>query len=477
MFLERGSIVAPSIDITQRLESSHSGDKEALNWLGLAAATVLMCMAGGCASAPKKQAPIFFPAPPETPRLQFLTHYSEALDIEPAPSRFYYFLTGAEPDRKVIVKPYGLALHDSKLFVCDTILNAIEIFDLKARRFEYFTSRGAGKLGKPVNLAVDVDGTRFVADLLRDEVLVYSNEGHYAGAVGERGSMEPVDVAVTSNRLYIADMKSRRVQVFEKSTRKLLSAIPREPKDASEDLFGPTNLALDPMGRLYVSDSRAFRIQLYDADGLYLRTLGRHGDLPGEFARPKGIATDREGRLYSVDAAAQLVQIFDDEGRLLLYFGEPDGSAAALVLPAKVIIDYDHVDLFRRYAAPDFELEYLVLVSSQYGNRKVMVYGFGHKKEESAQIPVANPEAARDATPNTSAPDTPAPKPEEPTTPALKTAAPKPSEAPIAVPDPKTQDLIPEQETRSNETLQRPDTRSEKSEDESRAKPPQGESE
>ena len=349
--------------------------------LRLAAAMVLMCLAGGCASAPKKQAPVFFPAPPETPRLQFLTHYSEALDVEPAPSRFFYYLTGAEPDRKLIVKPYGLAFHDSKLLVCDTILNAIEILDFKARRFDYFTSQGSGKLGKPVNLAVDADGTRFVADVLRDEVLVYSGEGNYAGVVGERGSMEPLDVAVTSNRIYVVDMKGRRVQVFEKETRKLLFAIPREPKDQSEDLLGPTNLALDPKGRLYVSDSKAFRIQLYDADGRYLRTLGRHGDLPGEFARPKGVATDREGRVYSVDAAAQLVQIFDDEGRLLLFFGEPGGSPASLILPAKVIVDYDHVDLFRQYAAPDFELEYLVLVSSQYGNRKIMVYGFGHKKE------------------------------------------------------------------------------------------------
>ena len=33
-----------------------------------------------------------------------------------------------------------------------------------------------------------------------------------------------------------------------------------------------------------------------------------------------------------------------------------------------------------QYAAPGFQLEYLVLASNQFGDRKVNVYGFGHKQ-------------------------------------------------------------------------------------------------
>ena len=62
-----------------------------------------------------------------------------------------------------------------------------------------------------------------------------------------------------------------------------------------------------------------------------------------------------------------------------MFFGVPGKSEAALNLPAKVLIDYDHTERYRRYAAPGFELEYLVLVTNQYGNRKVSVYGFGHR--------------------------------------------------------------------------------------------------
>ncbi len=48
-------------------------------WVILAG--VLASLAGGCATAPQKLGPVFFPSPPEPPRLQYLTHYSEARDI------------------------------------------------------------------------------------------------------------------------------------------------------------------------------------------------------------------------------------------------------------------------------------------------------------------------------------------------------------------------------------------------------------
>jgi hypothetical protein len=59
-----------------------------------------------------------------------------------------------------------------------------------------------------------------------------------------------------------------------------------------------------------------------------------------------------------------------------MYLGEPDAVEGQMYLPADVIIDYDHVSLFRKFAAPGYDLEFLVLVSNQYGDRKISVYGF-----------------------------------------------------------------------------------------------------
>jgi DNA-binding beta-propeller fold protein YncE len=255
------------------------------------------------------------------------------------------------------------------------------MLDLTEHRMQALAPRGEGVIKEPINITVDDDGTQYVADSGRNQVLVFDGKALYRGAVGAKDEMKPRDVAIGKDRFYVADAKNHCVHVYAKDTRKELFTIPKG-KDADAiptKLFQPTNLALDSKGQLYVCDTGAFRVQLYDAEGKYVRTFGRNGDSPGEFRMPKGVAVDREGRLFVADAANQNIQIFDREGRLLMWFGEPEASDAPLDLPAKVIIDYDHVELFRKYAAPNFRLEYLVIVTNQYGNRKVSVYGFGQK--------------------------------------------------------------------------------------------------
>ena len=81
--------------------------------------------------------------------------------------------------------------------------------------------------------------------------------------------------------------------------------------------------------------------------------------------------------MYVGDAAFQNVQIFDKNGRLLLFFGQTEGRADGLNLPAGITIDYDHVASFRRFAEPKFNIEYLILVASQFGPNKVDIFGFG----------------------------------------------------------------------------------------------------
>jgi DNA-binding beta-propeller fold protein YncE len=274
-----------------------------------------------------------------------------------------------------------MALKDGKLYVCDTMASCIQVFDLVKRRSRNFAPRGEGRIQTPINITIDTDGTRYVTDTGRNQVLIFSKDDGYVGAIGTTGEMKPTDVAVTPDRLYVTDVKGHGVRVYSKADRKLMFTIPRDAKPGKEGLYSPTNLAIDKQGRLLVSDLGAFAVQVYDLDGKYLRTIGQQGVAPGLFARPKGIAVDREGRVYVVDASTQVVQLFDPEGRLLMYFGQAGSSTEGeLYLPAAVKVDYDNVSLFQKKAAPGFKIEYLILVTSQFGDRKISVYGFGSRK-------------------------------------------------------------------------------------------------
>jgi DNA-binding beta-propeller fold protein YncE len=350
-------------------------------WLSAVAVIIL---AVGCATRPKvAKTEFFFPPPPDAPRLQFLTSFNSEKEFHGGEEKtFMSYLTGAKPAQKILSKPYGAAVHDKKIYICDTELNAVAIADLSTRHFAVIDAPGEGALRMPLNVSVDANGDCYVADAGRDQVIIFNNSGGYVDTIGKQGEFKPRDVAVGKDRIYMADLQKHRVQVFDKTTRNFLFAFPRNGDETNSlrALFTPTNLALDSKGNIFVSDTGAFRIQVYDAEGNYLRAVGEMGDGPGQFARVKGIAIDREDRLYAADAMSQVVQIFDNEGKPLTWFGEPELDSKVQNLPAKVVVDYDNVAFFEHYASPKFKVEHLVIVINQIGPHKVSVYGFGHKK-------------------------------------------------------------------------------------------------
>jgi DNA-binding beta-propeller fold protein YncE len=345
----------------------------------------LVWMGAGCATTQKsaKQTIYFFPPPPDEPHFQYLTSFSSEKEFRGGTDRsFMNFVTGAAPLERDLAKPYGVAAHGNKIYICDTEFGAVIVLDLPTRRMHLFAAEGEGALKLPLNMTVDADGNCYVSDSERDQVVIFDKQENYVAAMGTVGEMKPRDVAVSADKIYVADLQKHCVRVFDKVTRAPLFDIPRgeDATNHSRQIFTPTNLALDSKGNLYVGDTGAFHVIVFDADGKYLRTVGEFGDGPGQFARLKGVAVDRDSRLYAVDAMSQVIQVFDESGRLLTWFGDPTASQATQNLPAKVMIDYDDVNYFQSYVAPSFKVEYLVFVINQLGPHKVSVYGYGSKK-------------------------------------------------------------------------------------------------
>jgi DNA-binding beta-propeller fold protein YncE len=349
-----------------------------------AALAAMLCFAAGCAtqSGTARRAYYFFPPPPNEPRLQFLMGFSSDMDLRGGEDRsLMSFVTGVEPPNEGFGKPYGAAVHDKKLYICDTDVGAVLVADLQGKRIGVLDAQGEGALSMPLNIAIDDEGSCYIADAGREQVIIFDKDGNYAGAIGKLGEMKPRDVAVNANRIYVVDIQNQTVHVYDKASRNLLFNIPRDNDRTNQMhcLYIPTNLALDSKGWVFVADTGACHVQVYDADGKYVRTIGRLGDAPGQFARIKGVAVDRDNRLYAVDSMSGVIQMFDENGQLLTWFGDPAG-ALFQSLPTKVLVDYDDVGLFQSYAAPHFKLDHLVIVINQFGPHKASIYGFGQMK-------------------------------------------------------------------------------------------------
>jgi hypothetical protein len=326
---------------------------------------------------------MFFPAAPDAPHVQFLTSFETEKDLRKGKhDGFMTFLTGQAPKLMTIAKPYGGAAGGGKFYVCDTGQGVVLKMDLAAQKMSVVTPDEPDIIQSPVNLAVDANGWLYVVDLVRQQVIILNDKENFVATLGEKTKNKPLDVALTADRIYWSDSTEHCVHVLDKNTRTNLFDIPRgaDSTNLQRKLFQPINIALDPQGRLYVSDFGAYHVQVYDTDGSYLRSIGEHGNNFGEFSRNKGVAVDHSNIVYVVESAGDIVQLFNEEGRVLMWFGGAKANQASMELPSKVLVDYDDVPLFQKYAAPDFQVEHLLIVMNQFGPHKVAVYGFGHKK-------------------------------------------------------------------------------------------------
>ena len=324
--------------------------------------------------------PVFYPPAPAEPRLQYLTKLSAPYDVAAGSGGLRSLVFGGEQmEEHLVAKPYGLAIFEGAVYVVDTRGGGYAVFDLGARRTRVVKGSGPSAMPKPINITIDTDGTRYVTDTQREAVLVFDRSDRYLRALGKPGQFRPVDVAIVGDRLYVTDTAHMQVHVLDKRTGDTVAIFGGKGTEEGK-LLHPTNLAVGPDRTLYVSDTTNFRIDQFTLDGEYIRKIGDIGVSPGQFARPKGIALDREGRIYAADAAFENVQVLDADGAPLTFFGAPGSGPGSINLPTVVKIDYDNVDHFRKFAAPGFEIEYIVLVASQFGANKVAVFGFGAMK-------------------------------------------------------------------------------------------------
>lgn len=330
---------------------------------------------------------VFYPSLPQQPRLQYLMTINSEKDIAEPRSAFAQFVIGDVAANAVIGKPYDIASTPGKIYILDRTFKKLLIIDLAARKFSFLDDKRMGALLEPSGIWVSPDGKKYIADMKRQQVVVFDGENNYLRSYGDKSMLtKPVDVAVHEGRLYVCDMDANKVAVIDEASGELLRYF-GELQTADGTLYKPTHINIDTKGNIFVNDAFNHQIQQFDENGAHLKSFGYHGDATGAFARPKGLDIDRQGHLYAVDAAFENIQIFDvKSAKLLLFFGGGGTNPGNMYLPAGVHIDYANAGYFSEFVDKDFQIEYLVYVGNMFGSNKLNVYGFGTWK--GTEVPV-----------------------------------------------------------------------------------------
>jgi DNA-binding beta-propeller fold protein YncE len=346
--------------------------------------SLMMMALAGCSAPVVKLDPVFFPPPPNEPRIQFLKSITSGSDVEKEESSFFAMIGLAGKDNiKFIAKPYGIAFEKGLLYVCDLQASTVIIIDLVKGKFDYLKGDASnGKLKKPANVAVDEAGTIYVADTARREILVYDAAGNFIKTYGKAIAKKPVDVGVYGDYVYILDLGENDIKVIDKKSGELVKSIGRAEDEKQEEgkfLSIPANFYIDKKGIIYVTNIGNGTVSKLDADGHFLGSFGKLGDAFGEFTRPKGVTVDAQGRIFVVDGGNQNVQIFSEAQRLLAFFGTPPLKRGALNLPTGIAVTTDNLDYFQKLAEPGFVIEEVIFVANQMGDSRISIYGLGHK--------------------------------------------------------------------------------------------------
>ena len=319
----------------------------------------------GCAKPPMPD--VYWPEPPDTPRIKFVKSYRGAADFAKGGMAVDIILGSA--GGMALKKPMGLHVDKNGiLYVTDTASADVFMFDTKNSRFTTLGQMGAKIFYKPISVTTDDSGRIFVTDSQVDKVAILNQGGGLLGYLEPSEPFQQPTGIVADNvkkRLYVTDTHSHDIRVFDLETLKPLKTIGKRGKEEGEFNF-PSHIGVDNEGTLYVVDTMNGRLQIFDSEGKFIRAFGQFGDIPGMFARPKGVGIDSEGHIYIVDAAFNNIQIFEKEGAILMSFGSYGAGRGQMVLPAGMSVDHE---------------DFIYVVDSW--NRRVNVYEYLGEKSKS----------------------------------------------------------------------------------------------
>ena len=160
----------------------------------------------------------------------------------------------------------------------ETFIAENTILMLERNSGKIIKSWGAGFFIMPHGLTVDRENNIWVTDVVLHQVFKFNRDGEFIMKLGEE----------------------------------------KVPGKDAVHFDMPTDVAVAPDGSFYVSDGYGnSRIVKFSQSGLYQFEWGNKGTQPGEFNIPHAIDLDEKGNVYVADRENKRVQMFDANGKFL----------------------------------------------------------------------------------------------------------------------------------------------------------------
>jgi len=234
----------------------------------------------------------------------------------------------------------------------------------------------------PCGVDVDSSGNIYVGTQSGLRAIKLDAEGNTTWSVGTPGVFGDTnqqfgnwwagvgDVAAASDgTVYVADRGNERIQIFD-ANGGYVSTL-GEPGDGLYQFAHPEGVCIDDAGALYVADTWNHRVQIYDRYRVYQATIGVTGVSGSDnahFSDPTGVAVGPGGTIYVADNQNDRVQVFDSNGNYLRTIG-----SGRISRPQDVAVDAQGkvyvADIYnQRVQVFDADGDYLTTIGGEWGS-------------------------------------------------------------------------------------------------------------
>ena len=239
---------------------------------------------------------------------------------------------------QVMSTPMGLAVNKrGELVVIEDGVSRISVFTTSGEKLRSFGTHGSGQgqFKEPCGVAVDGEGKILVADTGNNCIQKFTEEGQFLRKV----DCGPTSIAFnTSNgKLYMSDYFKHRVIILNSDL--TFSSAFGGRGNAKGKFESPQGIAFDSIGNVFVVDCINFRIQVFTAEGNFLRIVEKSGE---KLDWPISVAVSSEGVIFVSEHMGGCVSVFDHNGHLMSSCGEFHSPTGLAVDDCGVLYVCDH---------------------------------------------------------------------------------------------------------------------------------------
>lgn len=311
-----------------------------------------------------------WPPEPEKPRYKYIgeltgeDNFYKETGSDGAFTRFFKWVVGLNsraPAKVVLQRPQTGFVDEQRkrIYVTDISRQAVFVFDDEKGKLTLWERAGFednANFIAPIGIVPGDNGEVFVADAELGVVVRLDNNGVPIGQFGKGILKRPTGLARDARlgRIYVSDTHAHNIKIFDDSG-ELLDVIGQRGEDSGELNF-PTFISFFKR-QLYVTDSMNARVQIFDSDGGFVSKFGKRSLNVGDLLRPKGITVDNEGHIYVVESYYDYLLVYNKSGEFLLPVGGTGSGVGEFYLPSGVWSD----SLNRIYVADMFNGRVVIL--------------------------------------------------------------------------------------------------------------------